>query len=243
MMAEQSLPTYTHAFKNDRRWKSFSSVHYILHYFAGSEAESDLKKIVETQELAYKKIMAFLELPDPGRPIEYFFYPDAQTKKLLMGDDWYAQAIFKEFCVHVLYTKNDKPLGEHEDTHLLSLPWGLSIGFFQEGLAEFMVGNAWDGRTHESYIKEGYIKGLYLPLTRYLKHDAWLKIDDNNPLYYYSLAGAFTTFLIGKYGRDKFKVLYQKTRRDLSREDNERIFTTIYGPITKVEQMFKDTIS
>jgi len=241
-MIEQSLPTYTHDFENEQRWKSSSTPHYLFRYFAGSEAEKDLKKITETQESSYKRIMAFLELPDPGRQIEYFFYPDAQTKKLLMGDDWYAQAIFKEFRVHVLYTDHDKPLGEHEDTHLLSLPWGLSVGFFQEGLAEFMVGHAWDGRSHESYVREGYAQNIYPKISDFFEHNAWIKTDDNKPLYFYSLAGAFTAFIVKEYGKTNFKKAYQKMDRNLSGEENEQIFSSIVGPIADIEQKFKDTL-
>ena len=160
-----------------------------------------------------------------------------------MGDDWYAQSIRDEFRVHVLYTKDIKPLGEHEDIHLLSLPWGISIGFFQEGLAEFMVGHAWDGKSHISYVKDGYANNLYPPLSDFFEHETWLRTDDSKPLYFYSLVGAFTTFLINNYGKNKFMELYENTRRDRSKVKNLVIFKKIYGSsIETIEKEFRNQL-
>ncbi len=242
-MEKQNLPTYSHNFLNDNRWLTRETDHYIFHYFPNSEAEKDIEMITVTQEKAFKKIIAFLNIEPPNKKIEYYFYPDEETKKSLMGDDWYAQSIRDEFRVHVLYTKDIKPLGEHEDTHLLSLPWGISIRFFQEGLAEFIVGHAWDGKSHVSYVKEGYVNNLYPPLSDFFEHEAWLRTDDSKPLYFYSLVGAFTTFLINNYSKDKFKELYEKVRRDMSKKENISVFEKIYGPIEIIEEEFMHTIS
>jgi len=242
-MEKQNLPTYIHSFINDNRWLTRETDQYIFHYFLNSEAEKDIEMIVVTQEKAFEKIIAFLNIEPPKKKIEYYLYPDEKVKKELMGDDWYAQSIRDEFRVHVLYTRNIKPLGEHEDTHLLSLPWGISIGFFQEGLAEFMVGHAWDGRSHISYVKEGYASNLYPPLANFFEHEAWLRTDDSKPLYFYSLAGAFTTFLIENYGKDTFKRLYEHARRDMSKSENMDVFEKIYGPMEHVEAEFRKRVT
>ena len=242
-MEKQNLPTYTHNFLDDNRWLTRETDHYIFHYFPYSEAEKDIEMIVATQEKAFEKIITFLNIEPPKKKIEYYFYPDEEIKKALMGDDWYAQSIRDEFRIHVLYTRDIKPIGEHEDTHLLSLPWGISIGFFQEGLAEFMVGHAWDGKSHISYVKEGYATNLYLPLSDFFEHDAWLRTDDSRPLYFYSLVGAFTTFLIDNYGKDKFRELYENTHRDISKAENLAIFEKIYGPLKEIEDKFRASAS
>lgn len=240
-MFEQQLPQYIHAFEDDPRWRTQTSHHYIFHYFENSVAEKDLPHIVETQEKAYAKIMSFLDVPEPGRPIEYFFYPDEQTKKKLMGDDWYAQSIYNEFRVHVLYTEKDKPLGEHEDTHLLSLPWGQSIAFFAEGLAEYMVGHAWDGTPHLQYVREGYEKKLYLPLENFMRHDVWLEIDDTQAIYFYSLAGAFTAFLVTRFGKEVFEKVYKQLDRKNTKEENSAVCEPILGTsLLSLETAFKE---
>ncbi|MCL5782207.1 MAG: hypothetical protein M1459_02520 [Patescibacteria group bacterium] len=241
-MEKQHLPTYKHDFLNEKKWLTKESEHYVFHYFPNSQGETDIDMIVRTQEAAYSKIIAFMEVEPPTKKIQYYFYPDEATKTSLMGDDWYAQSIRDEFTVHVLYTKEIKPLGEHEDTHLLSLPWGISIGFFQEGLAEFMVGHAWDGKSHISYVKDGYKQNLYPPLPDFFEHEAWLRTDDSKPLYFYSLVGAFTAFLINKSGKDKFKELYMKMRRDVSKNKNQKAFEDIYGPVLEIEKKFKASL-
>jgi hypothetical protein len=38
-----------------------------------------------------------------------------------MGDDGNAQSLWDDFSVHMVYNGKVKPLGEHEDTHLLTL--------------------------------------------------------------------------------------------------------------------------
>ncbi len=240
-MFEQHLPNYIHIFEKDSRWRTHSSDHYIFHYFENSVAEKDLDHIVKQQEGAYKKIVSFLNVPEPGRPIEYFFYPDEHTKKELMGDDWYAQSIYNEFRVHVLYTEKDKPLGEHEDTHLLSLPWGQSIAFFAEGLAEYMVGHAWDGTPHQQYVREGYEKKLYPPLEDFMRHDAWLETDDTQAIYFYSLAGAFTSFLVSQFGRKKFETAYKQLSRKNTKEKNSAVCELVFeANFRSLEAAFKD---
>lgn len=242
-MFEQQLPSYIHTFENDSRWRTRASHHYVFHYFENSVAEKDIDHIVERQENAYVKILSFLNVSEPGRPIEYFFYPDEQTKKELMGDDWYAQSIYNEFRVHVLYTEKDKPLGEHEDTHLLSLPWGQSIAFFAEGLAEYMVGRAWDGASHLQYVREGYEKKLYPPLENFMRHDAWLETDDTQAIYFYSLAGAFTSFLVSRSGKEKFQMVYKQLSRKNTKEENNAICELVFGmTLPSLEKAFRDSL-
>ena len=184
-----------------------------------------------------------MNVAPPIQKIEYYLYPDEATKTALMGDDWYAQSVYAEMRVHVLYTADIHPLGAHEDTHLLSLPWGVSIGLFQEGLAEYMVGHAWDGRSHASYVAEGYKLGLYPSIADFFEHEAWLRTDDSKPLYFYSLVGAFATYLIGTGGMDKFKDVYMNLRRDASKADNLAVFESVYGVIGQIEAKFKASLT
>lgn len=239
----QYLPSYRHDFETDTRFITTESHHYIFHYFKDSEAERDIQIIINTQEQGFEKIINFLCVTAPERKINYYFYPDELTKTALMGDDWYAQSIYDEFRVHVLYTETIKPIGPHEDVHLLSLPWGLSIGFFQEGLAEYMVGHAWDGELHTTYVMEGYKKSLYPSLSEFMRHETWLETDDTKAIYFYSLAGSFIAFLIKNYGRDNFENLYRKTAREHSKEVNATKFETIYGKnIADVEIDYKNSV-
>lgn len=228
-MQSQNIDGYKHSFLADNGWVSRSSKNYVFKYLSGSEAERDMDFIVSVQEAAYEHIISFLGLPDPARKIVYYFYQNIKSKKELMGNGWYAHAVYNEFCVHALYTKKVKPIGAHEDTHLLSLPLGLSIGFFQEGLAEFMSGRAWDGNSHLYYVRRGYSMGLFPVIGDLMEHDAWLRTDDRQAIYYYSLAGEFVRYLITIYGLPKFKSLYSLITRSMSGGDNSNVFLRLTG--------------
>jgi hypothetical protein len=206
----------------------------IFYYFPQTVAETEIIQISTIQENAFKKIINFLEVPVPKRKIIYYLYPDPETNKRLMGDDWYAQAIWKDFFVHVLYTDETKPIGEHEDTHLLSLLWGLSIAFFQEGLAEYLVGHGWHGENHDQLAHEALIKGFLPSVDSMMDHALWKKLDDDHALYYYCFVGSFAKFLIEQYGKEKFKALYQDRDRLKTKDENSNVFQKIYN-ISTVE--------
>lgn len=242
-MTDQFIPNYNHNFLNDKRWIAKETDHYVFFYFKNSVAEKEINEIANTQENAYKKIIDFLKVEEPKRKIEYYFYPDPETKEELMGNDWYAQSIADEFRVHTLYDEKIKPIGPHEDTHLLSLPWGSSVGFLEEGLAEFLVGHAWDKLSHSKYVKEGYLKNLYPPLSEFMRHESWLETDDSKAIYFYSLAGLFTSFLIDNFGRDKFESFYRQTNRENNEEENKNIFRKIYdNSIENTELKFREFV-
>lgn len=228
-MYEQSLPGYTTAFKKVS-WVVHESAHYRFHYFKDSLAEKEIEYIEQTQEKAYAKITKFLDLPSyPDAKIGYYLYPDAQTKGRLMGSSWFAQSIYNDFAVHALYTEEHRVIGPHEDTHLLSLPLGLSIGFLQEGLAEYLVGHDWYGNPFVETLREvrddkGFKVAADLPTT----HQTWADTGDNYARQYYALAALFTACLIEKCGREKYLQLYQSLKRGATQEENEARYIEIF---------------
>lgn len=193
-----------------------NSMHYRFHYTKNSLAETEIEKIIQIQETAYEKITRFLELPSyPEKKISYYLYPDAGTKELLMGSPWFAQTIYGDFAVHALYTEQNRVVGPHEDTHLLSLSLGLSIGFLQEGLAEYMVGHDWYGNSFIEVAHEAFAGGKFVFSPHLLtEHQAWLDTDDIYARQYYSLAALFTGFLIKSYGKEKYFNLYTCLKRE-----------------------------
>ena len=69
-----------------------------------------------------------------------------------------------------------------------------------------------------------------------------MKKSESSTIYFYSLAGAFTAFLIKKFGKEKFRRLYKKTDRNNSLAENIAVFESIYGSdIEEVEVLFKKT--
>lgn len=228
-MFEQRLPDYKHDFLSFDGWLLKESPHYIFHYTQGSEAERDLAHIVETQEKSYAKITGLLGEPISFEKISYYFYPDEETKKSLMGDDWYALAILNEWCVHVLYTKEDKPLGPHEDTHLLSLQFGQANPFLAEGLADYMVGHAWDGNPHLTYLQKGRELALDMDPAHYLTSADWFATPDKQAIIFYSLAAVWTGYLIDRYGLESYLSFYKQVKRSQSSDEVRLLYTTVFG--------------
>ena len=238
MKYKQYIPTYSHAFQKYHGWLIAETEHYIFHYTKGASAEKDIKNIKMRQEKSFEKIVSTLGVPIPAKKIIYYFYPNPEVKIELMGDDWFAQSIYDEFCIHVLYTPKDKPLGEHEDTHLLTLSWGLSINFLQEGLAEYMVGHNWYGESHKECIKEGLAKGYELNPLKILTEKDWLSTPQDGAIYFYSLSGEWARYLIETFGLEVFKKLYT----ECTREETAETMHQKYQKYTKksVEELEKD---
>lgn len=157
-----------------------------------------------------------------------------------MGDNWYAQAIIKDFCVHCLYIKNIKPIGEHEDTHLLSLPWEYPIGFLREGLAEYLVGHDWYEKNHDIRAKTGVKKKMFPNLKTLMDNKGWINTDDSKAIFFYCLAGSFVKFLIDEFGKNKFKKLYKNAFYKNNASKNIKIFKDVYKiSIDEAEKKWK----
>lgn len=234
MNYEQNIPFYIHKFK-DYPWKVFESEHYIFHIEEPSLAENDIEKIRNRQESAYIKITEKLKLTAPRKKIIYYFYSSREKKAELMGDGWYGQTICNEFTVHAVYNEKDKVVGEHEDTHLLSLQMGLSIGLFEEGLAEFMVGSSMFGNNHNEVIRSGIKKGLSIEIKNLMSQQGWLDTPDDEAEFYYSIAGSFVAYIYESFGLGVFKKIYSIMDRKNTKEENIRLLESITGQ--KIEDL------
>jgi hypothetical protein len=228
MAYEQHIPFYIHKFK-DFPWKTYETEHYVFNVEADSLADREIEIIKTRQEAAYKKIIESLSLEEAGRKITYYFYPSQEKKAELMGDEWYGQSIYDEFTVHAVYNERDKVVGEHEDTHLLTLQLGFPISFLQEGIAEAMVGKSMFGNEHNSVVSDGIKNGISLDLSSLMSQQGWLDTPDEEAEFYYSVAGSFTRYILDTIGIDKFKELYPLMDRQNSKEKNIEVFKTVVG--------------
>ncbi len=228
-MFEQHLPGYIEAFKT-APWIVRESPHYRSHYVAGSLAEKEIDYIVETQEKACVDILDFLNLPAPERSISYYFYPDADTKKRLMGNPWFAQSVYADFAVHALYTEEHRIIGPHEDMHLLSLPLGLAVGFIQEGLAERMVGHDWFGNSFTGTVREAMSDQHFTFSPDLLvSHQAWLDTPDDFARQYYALAALFSDYLITRFGKEAYFKFYTALQRGATPDENGWQYESVLG--------------
>ncbi len=225
----QHIPFYIHKFR-EFPWKTHESQHYIFNVEEGSLADIEIEQIKSRQEAAFSKIIKVLDLKEPSQKISYYFYSSRENKAELMGDGWYGQSIYDEFAIHAIYNEQDKVVGEHEDTHLLTLQLGYPVNFLQEGIAEAMVGKSMFGNDHDQVVQNGLRKGLDVNLEDLTAtQQAWLDTSDEEAEFYYSVAGSFTKYLLETFGFEKFKKLYELNTRDNTREANLEIFKQVYG--------------
>ncbi len=130
-----------------------------------------------------------------------------------------------KFEIHTVYDDKCKFIGEHEDTHLLSLPLGLSIYLFCEGLAQFMEGNLF-GEDIDVISKELLNQNKLYAIKNLVDNKNWKKTE---PKIIYAEVGSFIRFLINTYGRDKFKESYQRLSRLNSVAENLKIIENGFG--------------
>ncbi|HOI60271.1 MAG TPA: hypothetical protein PKU93_03010 [Candidatus Pacearchaeota archaeon] len=199
------------------------SSHYSFYLKKDSLAEKDFKNIINKKENQYSKIVDWLNVNN-NRKIDYYLYPSIKEKLALMGDNSPGNVIWKElknsipksFEIHVIYNEKCKFINEHEDTHLLSLPWGLSIYLFCEGLAQYMENKLMGKELHivsKKLLKE---KKLY-PIEFLFDNKNWNTVD---PIIIYPQAGSFSKYIIEKYGKERFEELYKNTSRKNTVSEN-----------------------
>lgn len=240
MKYTQDIPWYKSNYL-DYPFSKEDSLHYSFYFQKDFLAEKNIKEIIKLKEEHYSKILSFLETNN-NKKIDYYIYSSIKEKTLLMGDNSPGNVIWEElennnpkkFEIHVVYNEKCKFIGEHEDTHLLSLPWGLSIYLFCEGLAQYMENNFMNENLHMVAKKLIEEKKLY-SMDFLCDNNNWENVE---PVIIYPQVGSFVKHLIESDGKNKFKELYQNTSRKKSVAENLSEIEKIYGK--NINQLEKD---
>jgi len=209
--------------------------HYFFYFPKESLAEKNIKSIIDIKEVHYEKVLNWLKLNN-NRKINYYLYSSLKEKEFLMGDNSPGNAIWEEleienrefnskkFEIHVVYNEKCKFIGEHEDTHLLSLPWGLSIYLFCEGLAQYME-DSFMGEDLHVVAKKLLQKNELYSLEWLFSNNNWNNVDS---IIIYPQVGSFTKYLIESYGKENFKKIYQRTSRKKETAENSLEINKVY---------------
>lgn len=219
------------------QWGVRDGVHYRFHFVPGSLAESEIATIEATQAGAWKRDCAYLctrqtDLPRlSGHRLDYFLYPDPESKEELTGDRGNGQANCPQWTVHAVYSAKVRCIGPHEDMHVLScFLWAPTpTALLGEGLAE-VVDGSWDGRPHAYWGRMFRAERRVPPLRRLLTFEGFRSYPDTLT---YPLAGLFVRFLDERLGREGLRRLYVTTTNETLAGDLEK---ALGKPLAAIEE-------
>jgi hypothetical protein len=227
---EQFIENYRDDYKKYRGWSIIKNDYYIFHYFKGCLREKDLNLIISTQTKSYKKICDSLDISS-SKIIKYYIYPDQDEKEKLMGNRVYGQSVYADNSIHIVFNNKVRPIGSHEDTHLLSLKYGLATSFFAEGLAESIDHKTtFMGKSRKEWLKNYHKTYKETDISAFFAQQAWLDTPDEMSSEFYTIAMFYVSFLIKNFGKENFLRFYKKMNRGM---DKGQIISTL-------ENIFKD---
>ncbi|MEW6144287.1 MAG: tetratricopeptide repeat protein [Thermodesulfobacteriota bacterium] len=188
---------------------SYETDDFIIYYDPASKAARRIDLIAGDHEWRYRELSEFLEL-DTREKIRSYVYPDAETRKRVVGagDTTIANPIHKE--IHLVYDAFPDPILKHELTHVMAGDFGTEylrmspkVGLL-EGLA---VAADWsgDGYDPHQWSKAITENGMAPDIEDITGFGFWYA----PPAIAYTLMGSFSRYLIDTYGMDKFKTVYR----------------------------------
>ncbi|MFH1626509.1 MAG: hypothetical protein ABH971_00145 [bacterium] len=228
MIYNQFIENYKEYYKKYKKWLKKETDHYVFYYLDDVFIKKEISKIARIQESANKKILKFLGI-NKSKKINYYIYSNEHLKSEFMGNSVYAQTVYKDNSVHIVYNKKIKPLGAHEDTHLISLKFGLATSFFAEGLAECIANKKpFNGKNRIYFIRKWLKKYKIFNLSDFFTQKSWLDTPDEEAGEFYSIAMFFTKHLIKSFGKEKFINFYKKINRDMTSEQIIHIMSEVF---------------
>lgn len=213
--------------------EKFSSEHYDFHFLKGSIAEKDIKKIVNIQEQCYEEICKVLKI-QPKIIIQYYLLDTPELVGEIYGDNEPCNGFANPPNeIYAVYNEKIKCIGHHEDAHILSYTINRpDSNFIREGLAMYFDKFWWD-KTNEEWVRLFLLEKRYKKISKLLLNDIFLSCSDSIT---YPIAGAFTKYLIDRYGIEKYMLIYKHKGKDFSKKIRE-----VY--LKDVEDIEEDFIS
>jgi len=195
--------------------------HYIFHYTPGSKAEQDIEHIAAVQEVSYQHITTMLGLSMKEK-IHYYLYNSREEVGLECERRFgeytpYNGCTASKNEILAVYNTEIQCIGIHEDTHILMFTIGFcASSFLEEGIACAMDSlwwgidnNAWVAYYRKNALCPSVTKLLCLPREDFYTVEDYIA---------YPLAGSFASYLLMRFGKDKFRQFY--LAEDYSTADN-----------------------
>ena len=155
---------------------------------------------------------------DDDEPCNGFALPDTMSKDGMNH-------------IYAVYNEKVKCIGFHEDAHIISYSFGRPTSkFVREGLAMYFD-RYWWGIDNYSWTRWYLEKGDILSLEKLLDNDEFDEFADTTV---YPIAGAFTSYLIQRYGMNKYVDFYRT-----SVASGQDAFKIIFNePVSVIEKEF-----
>ncbi len=182
--------------------KIYSTV--TIDYYSHSNRinKKEIEKLYKIQKKLLKKISKFLGKKYSGSKIEYHLYPSFEAKGLITGKTFLSNLIYKSNSVH---TVMNNWINGNDNSDLAQILLNNSIGkpkfkFLERGIAIKFSDN-WRGEGYKYWASKFSLASAVPPLAELLDNQ---KIKFESRFITESLGGAFTDYLINKYGSKKF---------------------------------------
>ncbi len=218
--------------------------HYVFHCLNNSTAEKEIDKIASLQEGCYTFISGCLHTVARGK-IHYHLFdtPQEVGQQYAMTHDEsdiepcngfaLLDTISKDRLNHIFAVYNDevKCIGFHEDAHVISYSLGKPAShFISEGLAMFFD-HYWWGIDNYSWTQWYIEQGKNPPIDDLLENS---KFNEYSEVLTYPIAGAFTAYLVERFGTEKYVAFYK-----CSAEKGIQAFEDVLGiPVDLLENDF-----
>ena len=225
-----------------------TTAHYVFHYLKNSAAEKEINETAALQEGCYRFITSVLHTSVSGKIHYHFFESREEVGRQYAithnNDDdepcsgfAIPEAKSADGANHIYAVYNDsvKCVGFHEDAHIISYSLGRPASqFIREGLAMFFD-RYWWGIDNLSRTRWYAEQGIIPPLSELLDNS---KFNEYSDVLTYPVAGAFTGYLIERFGTEKYVEFY----RCIALKGNQA-FQDIFGvPVRILEKDFSSYI-
>ncbi|MGL5416363.1 MAG: hypothetical protein ACRDAU_11935 [Clostridium sp.] len=188
------------------KWIKKNSKHYVFHYHKSSVGEDKINEIIELQEYCFNYITQVLKIKSDIK-IKYYLCNSAEEVGFWAGDNIkcnaFAEAPNKIFAV---VNNKVKCTGYHEDAHILSYLIGVPPqAFIREGLAMYFDKNH-RGINNLNWVAYYIDTEQYIKISKLILDEEFCEISWNIT---YPIAGAFTEYIITRYGIDNYIKFYK----------------------------------
>lgn len=192
-------------------YKKIETDNYVFRFKENSLAEKEIRIISECQEACFHRICSSLNIKF-GEKINYWLCDTPEEVGEIYGDNEPCNGFASEPNeVYAVYNSNIKCIGAHEDAHLISYKINIPCsGFLREGFAMYFD-RCWWGIDNLAWSKYYFEHQKRYSIIKLLQDDFFYSIDCSIT---YPIAGAFTEYLIRKFGKEKYIDFYKCSNDD-----------------------------